>query len=74
MLLITKSDNLKISDMDYEKYSKDPDVKSILSTLGCIESKDINEFLANRFNNLEGNMNRVTLPELELSLQNGVNA
>jgi len=74
MLLITKNDNLLISDMDYGKYSKDDAIKATLPKVGCIiGAKDLNEFLSNRFDILESSV-KSTLHELELSLQNGVNA
>ena len=60
--------------MDYGKYSKDDAIKATLPKVGCIiGAKDLNEFLSNRFDILESSV-KSTLHELELSLQNGVNA
>lgn len=74
MLLITKNDNLLISDMDYQKYSEDDEVKKILPSLGCsIGEKDLQSFLDKRFENFNSSLIQITLKGLEQSLRNGVN-
>ena len=73
MLLITKDDNSKISDMDYDKYSQNEDVKNILPSLGCsISETDLKSFLEKRFDNFNSNLLKITLASLEKSLKNGV--
>ena len=72
MLLITKNDNLIISDMDYDKYSADKDVKEILPALDCvIGEKSLPQFLSKRFDGLVSKLKQ-ELDGLEKSLENGI--
>lgn len=72
MLLVTKNDNLIISDMDYDKYSEDKDVKEILPALDCvIGEKSLSQFLAKRFDGFVSKL-KAELDGLEKSLENGI--
>lgn len=72
MLLITKNDNSLISDMDYIKYSAEPEIKSILPSLDCsVTAKTLTDFLQSRFTGFYSKVESV-LSGLELNLKNGI--
>ena len=72
MLLITKNDNALISDMDYVKYSAEPEIKSILPSLDCsVTAKTLTDFLQSRFTGFYSKVESV-LSGLELNLKNGI--
>lgn len=72
MLLITKNDNARISDMDYQKYSTDAEVKGVLPSLDCvIEEKTLGSFLSKRYDGFASKV-KVVLNGLEMNLKNGI--
>lgn len=72
MLLITKNDNALISDMDYVKYSAEPEIKSILPSLDCsVTAKTLTDFLQSRFTGFYSKVESV-LSGLEINLKNGI--
>ena len=73
MLYITKYDNVRISNMNYDTYSKRPDIDQVLRIVGCpAKSKgSIKNFLDSRFSSLRADV-LDRLGTLEQSLFNGV--
>lgn len=74
MLYITHYDNITISNMSYDTYSKDPRIQTILNSVGCPlkADGDIQNFLKARFVSLKSDVEK-RLSALEKSLVNGVN-